>query len=268
MKVRCAPKYCLLMLVALSPGYAAGVQDRIGAVLRQPERENQMTSLLRLFCIVLAVSWHSLPAQELPAGFVYIDDVIPDIRLDIRYFTEDNFTGRPVTGYEKPKGILSAQAAAALKGVEAELNAFGLGLKLFDAYRPQRAVDDFVQWAEDLGDRTMKSKYYPNVKKEDLLPDGYIADRSGHSRGSTVDLTIVSLGSEGPRELDMGTGWDYFGPESWPANTTVTPHQRAHRMLLQVLMVKHGFEPLQQEWWHFTLRDEPFPDEYFDFPVR
>ena len=227
-----------------------------------------MTGLLRLLLLVLSVSGRSWAVGELPAGFVYIDDAIPDIRLDIRYYTEGNFMGRRVEGYEGPVGILSEQTAAALKRVEAELNAFGLGLKIFDAYRPQRAVDDFVRWAQDPGDRKMKSRYYPTVEKESLLPEGYIAERSGHSRGSTVDLTIVALGSEGTKELDMGSGWDYFGPESWPRSNAVTPVQRAHRMLLQVLMVKQGFKPLAQEWWHFTLEDEPYPDSYFNFPVR
>ena len=225
--------------------------------------------LLRtLLFILLAVSGSVAPAAGLPAGFVYIDEVIPDIAMEIRYCSEDNFTGRRVKGYERPAGILTEQAAAALQHVAAELVRFDLGLKIYDAYRPQRAVDDFMQWANDPGNQRMKSRYYPHVDKADLIGAGYIAERSGHSRGSTVDLTLVSMGPEGPRELDMGTGWDYFGPESWPDSRAVTPVQRAHRILLRVLMDKHGFEPLQQEWWHFTLRDEPFPDVYFDFPVR
>jgi len=221
-----------------------------------------------LLFFLLAVSASTVQAGELPAGFVYIDAVIPAITLEIRYDTRDNFTGRRVKGYERPAGILTEQATAALQHVAAELESFGLGLKIFDAYRPQRAVDDFVLWAQDPGEQRMKSRYYPHVDKANLISEGYIAEQSGHSRGSTVDLTLVSLGPEGPQELDMGTGWDYFGPESWPDSRMVTPVQRAHRMLLRVLMEKHGFKPLQQEWWHFTLRDEPFPDTYFDFPVH
>jgi D-alanyl-D-alanine dipeptidase len=221
-----------------------------------------------LAILLLAVSNSATLAKGLPAGFVYVDDVIPGIVLEIRYYSEDNFTGRRVTGYERPVGILSEQAANALQRVAAELKEFNLGLKIYDAYRPQRAVDDFVQWAKDPDEQSKKARYYPEVDKANLIRDGYIAKRSGHSRGSTVDLTLVYPGPVGPQELDMGTGWDYFGLESWPDSQAVTPVQRAHRMLLRVLMEKHGFAPLEQEWWHFTLRDEPFPDKYFDFPIR
>jgi D-alanyl-D-alanine dipeptidase len=232
--------------------------------------EDTMQGILlqTLLCFLLAVSGSNAADRGLPAGFVYVDAVIPDIVLEIRYHSEDNFTGRHIKGYEQPAGILTEQAASALQLVAAELERFGLGLKIYDAYRPQRAVDDFVQWAKGPGGQRMKSRYYPHVDKTRLIEEGYIAERSGHSRGSTVDLTLVSLGPEGPQELDMGTGWDYFGPESWPDSMTVMPVQRANRMLLRLLMEKHGFEPLQQEWWHFTLRDEPFPHKYFDFPVR
>jgi len=228
----------------------------------------QSILLRTLLFILLALAGRVAPAAGLPAGFVHVDEVIPGIVLDIRYYSEDNFTGRRVSGYERPAAILTKQAALALQDVAAELAGFGLGLKIYDAYRPQRAVDAFVQWARDPGDQRMKSRYYPQVDKGNLIEAGYIAERSGHSRGSTVDLTLVSPGPDGPRELDMGTGWDYFGPESWPDSRAVTPEQRAHRLLLRVLMERHGFAPLQQEWWHFTLRDEPFPDKYFDFPVR
>ena len=152
--------------------------------------------------------------------------------------------------------------------MQAQLAPIGRGLKVFDAYRPQRAEDHFVRWAEDLADTKMKARYYPDVDKANLFRDGYIAAKSGHSRGSTVDLTIVSLNAGEPIELDMGTGWDHFGPKSWPSSREVTTQQRANRMLLQSLMVKHGFRPLAEEWWHFTLVDEPFPDTYFDFVVE
>jgi D-alanyl-D-alanine dipeptidase len=221
-----------------------------------------------LWFFLLAVSASAAMAGDLPAGFVYVDAFIPDLVLEIRYHSEDNFTGCRIKGYERPAAILTEPAAVALQHVAADLEQFGLGLKIFDAYRPQQAVNDFVRWAKDPGEQRTKPTYYPHVDKANLIRQGYIAARSGHSRGSTVDLTLVSLGPEGPRELDMGTGWDFFGPESWPGSRAVSAVQRAHRMLLRVLMEKHGFAPLQQEWWHFTLRDEPFPNEYFDFPVH
>lgn len=146
---------------------------------------------------------------------------------------------------------------------------FGLGLKLFDAYRPQRAVEHFVRWARDVNDLRMKAEFYPGVEKRDLLKEGYIAEKSSHSRGSTVDVTLVPLNATRPAQaLDMGTPFDWFGPESWPNSPAVTPVQRAHRLLLRMVMEKHGFQPYAQEWWHFTLINEPFPGTYFDFPVQ
>lgn len=208
------------------------------------------------------------PVLAAPEGFVEIRDAVPGIVVELRYFSEDNFVGQRIDGYLGDRCYITADAAAALAAVQKDLAAFGLGLKVFDAYRPQRAVDHFVRWAEDLSDTKMKAKYYPEVEKKHLFREGYIAARSGHSRGSTVDLTIVSAGLAEAAELDMGTGWDYFGPMSWPASREVTPQQRANRMLLQSLMVEHGFRPLAEEWWHFTLVDEPFPEMYFDFPVE
>lgn len=207
-------------------------------------------------------------AVSVPPGFVDIEDVIPGVEVELRYFGDDNFVGQRIKGYESSRCYITAEAAEALKEVQQELRAFGLGLKIFDAYRPQRAVDHFVRWASDLADTKMKEKYYPGVAKKDLFKDGYIAAKSGHSRGSTVDLTIVSLDAGNTEELDMGTGWDYFGPKSWPGSQAVSAEQRAHRMLLQRLMTKHGFKPLAEEWWHFTLIEEPFPDNYFDFVIE
>lgn len=202
----------------------------------------------------------------LPDGFVYLEDVIPAIRLEIRYCSNNNFIGRPVDGYRKPRAILTREAAAALQGVQEELVPFGFGVKVFDAYRPQRAVDNFVRWAADLDDTKAKVQYYPDVAKQDLFKDGYIAARSSHSRGSTVDLTIVELSSGA--ELDMGSPFDFFGPASWPASTLVPPSRLANRLLLRTLMMKYGFNPYEQEWWHFTLAGEPYPETYFDFPVE
>jgi zinc D-Ala-D-Ala dipeptidase len=201
---------------------------------------------------------------SLPQGFVYLDAVIPDIRLDLRYCSEHNFVGERIDGYRAPRAILSREAAAALAKVQEDLRPFGLGLLVFDAYRPQRAVDHFVRWAQDLQDIRTKVEFYPDVDKQDLFREDYIAARSSHSRGSTVDLTLVALDSSpGDGGLDMGTGFDFFGPESWPDYAGVAPAQRAHRLLLQ-----HGFRPYPKEWWHFTLADEPYPETWFDFPVQ
>ncbi len=205
-------------------------------------------------------------AADLPPGFVYVDQVIPTIRLEMRYAGSHNFVGRPIDGYLRPKAILTREAAAALKQVQEELKPFGLGLKIFDAYRPQRAVDDFYRWSLDVKDTKTKGEFYPHLSKEKLFADGYILKKSSHSRGSTVDLTIVSL-ADG-RELDMGTVFDYFGKESWPDYPGGSPGQRAQRLLLRVLMQKHGFAPYFAEWWHFTLKNEPHPQTYFNFPVQ
>jgi len=205
----------------------------------------------------------------LPKGFVHVEKVIPGIRLEIRYFTDNNFVGQRIDGYLAPRCILTLKAAEALKKVQDDLRPFGLGLKLFDCYRPQRAVDHFIRWAKDLADTRMKSRFYPDVDKKDLFKEGYIAARSSHTRGSTVDLTIVTTAGDGAgQDIDMGTGFDLFSPKSWPTNMKMNGGQRAHRMLLQVLMTRHGFAPYPLEWWHFTLRDEPHPDTYFDFPVQ
>ncbi|MBN1106369.1 MAG: M15 family metallopeptidase [Deltaproteobacteria bacterium] len=225
-----------------------------------------VTLFLPLFLILFfPAAW----AQQLPEGFVYLEHVIPDIHIEMRYLSADNFVGEPIDGYIQTRCILSKPAAIALKQVQEDLKRFGLGLKVYDAYRPKQAVRHFVRWAGDLQDTRMKSRYYPEVDKKDLFLLGYIAETSSHSRGSTVDLTIVSMNPVGAdEELDMGTGFDLFSPKSWPDNPSMTPSQRAHRMLLQALMKQHGFEPYPQEWWHFTLKDEPFPNTYFDFPVQ
>ena len=208
-------------------------------------------------------------AEDLPKGFVYVHETIPDVVVELRYGTHDNFLGRPVDGYLSSRCILTEDAARALKGVQSDLKRFGLGIKIFDAYRPQRAVDHFVRWAKDMSDNRMKARYYPDVNKKELFTKGYIALKSSHSRGSTVDLTIVSRGPGGNiEELDMGSGFDFFSPMSWPSDLSIGPSQRAHRMLLQTVMVEHGFVPYPEEWWHFTLKDEPFPNTYFDFPIE
>jgi D-alanyl-D-alanine dipeptidase len=205
-------------------------------------------------------------AEEMPADFVDASTVVPGLVVEMRYYGSYNFTGAPVDGYEAPTCILTRQAAEALAEVQAELKGFGLGLKVFDCYRPARAVAEFVRWSEDLADVKMKAEFYPDLAKSELFPKGYIADKSGHSRGSTADLTLVYLPYE--TELPMGTGFDFFSERSWPENPDQPPQARANRLLLSSLMQRHGFKPYPYEWWHFTLADEPYADTYFDFPVK
>lgn len=200
------------------------------------------------------------------ARFVDVGTVLPQAQLDIRYSSTNNFLGVMVDGYEAPRCFLTREAAMALKGVQQELLAQGLTLRIFDGYRPQRAVDHFVRWARDLADTAMKAQYYPTVEKCHLFRDGFIAARSGHSRGSTVDLTIVSLSDS--MAWDMGTDFDFFGPRSNMVSKEITPAQQQNRLFLKGLMAKHGFTHLPEEWWHYTLVDEPFPETYFNVPLN
>lgn len=202
----------------------------------------------------------------LPEGFVLLADAVPDILQEIRYYSTYNFVGSRIDGYEQPCAILTAEAAQALRAVSDELLAEGYRLKVYDAYRPQSAVDHFVRWAEDREDTVMQPYFYPEEEKSQLFAHGYIAARSGHSRGSTVDLTLLDEASG--KELDMGGTFDYFGAPSHTDHAGLTPEQQANRALLRDAMLRHGFRAIKTEWWHFTLQEEPFPDTYFDFPVR
>jgi len=213
---------------------------------------------------LLCLTW--LQAGELPKGFVYVQKEIPAIELDVRYHTHNNFVGERVHGYKAAQAVLTVEATTALKKVQNYLKNFGLRLKVFDAYRPQKAVDHFVRWGRDLHDEKMKVEYYPNVEKKNLFKEGYIAKYSGHSRGSTIDLTLIDLTSK--EELDMGTSFDKFDPCSWGHYQNITTQQRANRAFLQSVMVLFGFKPYKQEWWHFTLKNEPYPKRYFDFDVE
>ena len=199
-------------------------------------------------------------------GFVSVSDEIPDVILEIRYYSIFNFVGERIDGYEQPVALLTREAAAALKEVSDDAVSRGYRLKLFDAYRPQKAVDHFMRWAGDSNDVCMKRYFYPGIDKDTLIPGGYIAERSGHSRGSTVDLTLYDIRTQ--RELDMGSPFDFFGEVSHPDYRGITEQQYANRMLLRDIMVSNGFLPLDEEWWHFTLAGEPWPDTYFTFPVR
>jgi D-alanyl-D-alanine dipeptidase len=193
----------------------------------------------------------------------------PDIREDIRYYGSDNFVGAPVDGYEAAKCLLSRPAARALARVQARLETRGYGLLVYDCYRPQRAVDHFVRWAEDTADVRTKAEHYPGVPKSRLFEEGYIAARSGHSRASTVDLTLVRIGPDGmPTPLDMGSPFDFFDPVSHTDSPDVTPAQHANRLRLKNAMEAGGFTNYADEWWHYTLDDEPYPDTYFDVVVK
>ena len=199
-------------------------------------------------------------------GFVSIGEAIPDVLLDIRYYSSFNFIGERIDGYEEPVALMTREAAQALKAASNEAMELGYRLKVFDAYRPQKAVDRFVRWARDPEDIRMKRYFYPDLNKEDLIPQGYIAEHSGHSRGSTADLTLFDMATQ--QDVDMGGSFDFFSELSHSDYTGVSEAQYRNRMLLQGLMVRHGFRPLKEEWWHFTLEDEPWPDTYFTFPAQ
>ena len=208
----------------------------------------------------------NLGFAQLPEGFVYAKTIIPDLVEELRYCTENNFVGEAIDGYEKPVIIMTLQTANALKKVQDDLKKDGLGIKVFDAYRPQQAVDQFVRWAKVESDTLMKHEYYPQVDKRKLIPSGYIASKSRHSSGSTLDITIVNLSTG--EELDMGSPYDFFGQKSWVKAPHLDKIHRKNRDLLQKVMAKNGFRNYMQEWWHFTLRGEPFKNKYFDFVVR
>jgi D-alanyl-D-alanine dipeptidase len=201
-----------------------------------------------------------------PKGFAPIVDYVPEMLMDLRYATSQNFMGRPVEGYATIAKVLTVPTLEALAAAQQEYKKLGLSLILYDGYRPQRAVDDFMAWSKILGDTLMKKEFYPDLPKATLFDRGYIASKSGHSRGSTIDVSLVY--SEGPKkgkELDMGSRWDFFGPISWVQDTTITAAQQKNRKLLSEILQKHGFRPYAKEWWHFTLEKEPFPNTYFDF---
>lgn len=212
----------------------------------------------------LATQAVALARRDRPDLFMNVLDAIPDAIEDLRYAGADNFVGARIDGYEARLCLLVRPAVEALAGVAAEARAEGLRLRLLDCYRPARAVAHFARWASDLTDLRTRDAYYPGMSKPQLFAEGYIAARSGHSRGATLDLTLVDADGQ---DLDMGTPFDLFGPRSWPGSRDVTPDQFANRRRLATLMQRHGFVPFAMEWWHFTLADEPFPDTYFDFPL-
>jgi len=222
-------------------------------------------NLLTSFAALVLLATSARAEEARPSGFVDASTIASGLVVEMRYFGTDNFIGRRIDGYQAPVCILTREAATALAGVQQDLAPFGLGLKAFDCYRPQRAVADFISWAADPKDQAQKSRFYPKIDKRDVFKLGYVAERSGHSRGSTIDLTLVDRATG--REIDMGGAYDLFDPISWPTAEGLTSAQRAHRLLLRASMRARGFRPYDQEWWHFTLENEPFPDAYFDFPV-
>jgi len=217
--------------------------------------------------------------------FVTLTDVVPDAILEIRYYSTYNFVGKRIDGYLQPTALLTRKAAERLKAVSDDVMAQGYRLKIYDAYRPQKGVDHFVRWAKDVPDTLMKTYFYPDLDKGVLFEQKYIMAESGHTRGSTVDLTLFDVATE--KEVDMGGTFDWFGVESHPdfcgnpetgeynpnddrapSGKTITEEQFKNRMILRRAMLRHGFKPLESEWWHFTLVDEPFPDTYFTFPIK
>ena len=200
-----------------------------------------------------------------PSGFVLLSDVIPHIVQEIRYFSSYNFIGERIDGYEEPCALLTREAARALKAVSNEMIVQGYRLKIFDAYRPANAVRYFVLWGIEDQDIRMKPYFYPELEKQELFAKGYIASQSSHSRGSTVDLTLLDMKTG--KEVDMGSPFDLFSELSHPDCRDVTDEQYDNRMILKDVMVRNGFAPIECEWWHFTLADEPYPDTYFEFPV-
>lgn len=247
---------------------------------------------MRTLLLVLPLLSACATTPRLPAGspLVSLHDVDPSIVVEARYAGNHNFVGRPVRGYRAAKCLLAREAATALAAVQADARPYGLTLKTYDCYRPQRGVNDFIEWAKDPKDQKTKAEFYPRVDKKDVFKLGYVASKSGHSRGATVDLTLVPLPVPAQRAyrdgeplvdctaraaerfpdntLDMGTGYDCFDEKASTASAAVGPEARRNRLLLKTLMEKHGFKNYEGEWWHYTLKSEPYPDTYFDTEIE
>ena len=222
-----------------------------------------MKSFIIFFTVLIS---SQISSQTLPKGFSYVSEIDATIKKELRYATSNNFIGKPIDGYLKDSLIISTPAAKALKKIQTKLMLSGLSLKIFDAYRPQQAVDHFVRWAKVMNDTLMKQLYYPDVQKSELFTLGFIASKSGHTRGSTIDLSIVDVKTN--KEVDMGSSYDFFGEKSHPFYKKITEAQMKNRMLLRTIMIKNGFIPYDNEWWHFTLKDEPYPTTYFNFLIE
>ena len=219
-----------------------------------------------MLCMLNNVSGYAQVSPNDSSGFVVLDDVLPEIIVELRYYSNYNFIGDRIRGYEEPVALVTKETAIALQGVLKELMPLGYTLKVYDAYRPQMAVDHFVEWARDVNDTRMKGYFYPEESKANLFSHGYIATRSGHSRGSTVDVTLYDVRND--YDVDMGGTFDYFGYRSHPDYPSLTEQQRMNRNLLRSVMLNHGFRGIDTEWWHFTLNNEPYPHDYFNFAVK
>lgn len=220
----------------------------------------------KILLLLIFFAHLSACGQNLPKGFVYLSDIDKTIQSELRYLNSNNFIGKPIDGYYEDCIIVTIETAIALQKVQQILLKKGLSLKVFDAYRPQQAVDHFVRWAKVLEDTLKKNEFYPDVPKSELFKLGYIATKSGHTRGSTVDLTIVKVNTG--KELDMGSPYDYFGVQSHPFYNNISTIQKRNRLYLRKVMLENGFKPYDNEWWHFTLKKEPFPKTYFNFPIK
>ena len=255
------------------------------------DKQRLTTALFVFICGGLAAAFFlnrnhgSAVAEDDSSQFVMLTDAVPDAILEIRYYGTYNFVGKRIDGYEEPTALLTRAAADSLRAVSDDVREQGYRLKIYDAYRPQKGVNHFVRWSKAVVDTLMKRYFYPDLQKSVLFPQEYIMERSGHTRGSTVDLTLFDMQTE--KELDMGGTFDWFGPESHPdfcgnpetgeytgdnskspTGRSITEEQFQNRMILRRAMLRHGFRALDTEWWHFTLNEEPFPDTYFTFPVR
>ena len=220
---------------------------------------------MRIFIIILLIFYSDFFNNNLEDGFVYLNDIDKTIIVDLKYYSTQNFTGQYVEGYHSNNAILTKESALALSNAQDDFNKLGYSLILYDAYRPQRAVNFFLQWSKNHNDTINKRIYYPNIKKSELFELGYIAYKSGHSRGSTVDVSLIEMSTN--KELDMGTIFDYFGVESHTFFNDISEKQKSNRLILYKIMSNNGFKNYSKEWWHFTLENEPFK-KYFDFLVN
>ena len=220
---------------------------------------------MRIFIIIILIFYSTSFNNNLEAGFVYLKDIDDSIVVNLKYYSSENFTGQFVEGYHSNTAILTKESALALSNAQDDFNKLGYSLILYDAYRPQRAVNFFVQWSKNLNDTINKRIYYPNIKKSELFEFGYIAYKSGHSRGSTVDVSLIEISTN--KELDMGTIFDYFGVESHTFFDDISENQKSNRLILYEIMSNNGFKNYSKEWWHFTLENEPHK-KYFDFLVK
>jgi len=220
---------------------------------------------MRIFVIIFLIFYSAFFDNNLEDGFVYLNDTDDNIIVDLKYYSTQNFTGQFVEGYLSNTAILTKESALALSNAQDDFNKLGYSLILYDAYRPQRSVDFFVQWSKNPYDTINKRIYYPDIKKSELFELGYIASKSGHSRGSTVDVSLIEISTN--KVLDMGTIFDYFGIESHTFFNDISEKQKSNRLILYEIMSNNGFKNYSKEWWHFTLKNEPY-QKYFDFLVK